>query len=319
MQRVTLALCMHRPEMIPLISDLMQRHEAIFLEEPPDEYFERMIEGTLSIDDYIRRLDVEYPAFSQEMCRVVRRLNAEGKHILQVEPFLEILLSIHEFFAAGHRPAELNKHSIQYPVYLAEKNATQALLAYYQVAVSGQFHETIEAIRRFARMDAARFRLRDSLRAQEIGSLIRKYSSMYVEGGLMHFPLWRLLRQHSTRQVDVRLVFLANMALTKKKAKFNWYGPGDRLTLLYVFHPEIHDPNRENLLAARSIIHSKIVEKDEITDAVETFPHLRNEFDCIQTTTRLSFNDCRRLFPLVQKASSSDSRQVVADYLSKFN
>ena len=319
MQRVTLALCMHRPEMIPLISDYMQRHEAIFLEEPPDAHFERMLKGTLSIDDYVGRLDVEYPAFNRGLCSLMLRLNARGKHILQVEPFLQILLSIHELFAAGHRPADLDRASIQYPVYLAEKNATQALLAYYQIAVTGQFHEAIEAIRRFARMDAARFRLRDSLRAQEIVPLARKYSSVYIEGGLMHYPLWQLLRQQSEQQLDVRLLFLANMALTTKDAKFYRYGPGDRLTLLYVFHPEIHDPIRENLLAARSIIYSKIVEKNEISDAADTFPHLRNEVDCIRTTARLSFDDCRRLFPLVQKASSSDSRQIVAEYLAKLD
>jgi len=36
---------MHRPEMIPLIADQMQQHEAIFLEEPPTADFEQMLKG----------------------------------------------------------------------------------------------------------------------------------------------------------------------------------------------------------------------------------------------------------------------------------
>ncbi len=86
-------------------------------------------------------------------------------------------MGIHEFFAEGHRPGELNKTSVQYPVYLAERNATKALLDYYQIAVTGSFEATVAAVKQFARMDAARFRLRDSLRAQEIISKVGKYPS----------------------------------------------------------------------------------------------------------------------------------------------
>ena len=62
-------------------------------------------------------------------------------------------------------------------MYLAERNATKALLDYYQIAVTGSFEETVAAVKQFARMDAARFRLRDSLRAQEIISKVGKYPS----------------------------------------------------------------------------------------------------------------------------------------------
>ena len=71
--------------------------------------FEPMLAGALAVDDYLRPLDVEYPAFSRDMCYLLRELQAEGKKIFQMEPFLEILLGIHEFFAEGHRPGELNK------------------------------------------------------------------------------------------------------------------------------------------------------------------------------------------------------------------
>jgi hypothetical protein len=314
MQKITLGLSMHRPEMIPIIADWMRRHDAIFLEEPPAPGFEQMLEGALAVDDYLRQLDVEYPAFSRDMCYLLRKLKSQGKQLFQVEPFLEILLGIHEFFAEGHRPGELHKNSVQYPVYLAERNATGALLAFYQTVMTGSFDETLAAVDRFARMDAARFRLRDSLRAQELKSLVGKYSSSYVEAGVIHYPLWRLLRQQVLLQMQVRSVFLADEALKSMGKKGHLYGPGDQLTLLYIFHPNITKTIREQVLAARSLIFSKIIEKEELTNDLNAFPHLYDELACIRITQQLRLDDCRRLFPLVRRAKSSDARQIVAQY-----
>ena len=187
MQKITLGLSVHRPEMIPYMADWMRRHGAIFLEEPPAAGFAQMLTGELAVNDYLRELDVEYPAFSRNLCYLLQELKAEGMKIFQIEPFLEILLNIHEYFAEGHRPEELNKSSVQYPVYLAERNATGALLAYYQIVMSGSFEASIEAIKQFARLDAARFRLRDSLRAQALAPLIKEYPSTFIEAGVIHY------------------------------------------------------------------------------------------------------------------------------------
>lgn len=318
MPQVTLSLSVHRPEMAPLIADQMGRHETVFLEEPPDTNFKQMLTGGLDVDDYLAHLDVEYPAFSQSMCYFLRELRAQGKQVYQVEPFLEILLGIHEFFAEGHHPRELQKHSIQYPVYLVERNASQALLGYYQTVMAGSFDDTIGAIIKFARMDAARFCLRDSLRAQEIASMVRKYSSSYVEAGMMHYPLWRLLRQQLQENAQVKMVFLADEIRKSSGPKGHLYGPGDQLTLRYIFQPAILNTPREELLAARAIIYSKIIEKEELTEDLNKFPHLCDELDCIQIARQLSMADCRRLFPLVRRAKSAESREIVAEYLAEF-
>ena len=316
-QKITLGLSIHRPDMVPFLADWMKRHDAVLLEEPPDESFEQMLQGTLAVDDYIQQLDVEYPAFSRDMCYQLRRLRAEGKNILQVEPFLEILIGIHEFFAEGHRPEELDPESVQYPVYLAERNATGALLAYYQIVMTGSFEESLEAIKRFARLDAARFRLRDSLRAQALAPLVKKYPSAFIEAGVMHYPLWRRLRRQMPLQKQVRLIFIADAALHTLGKKGHLFGPGDQLTLLYIFHPTVAQPKREALLAARSLIYSKLVAKEELTENLNSLPHLRDELACIQIARRLSTADCRRLFPLVCGATSSDARQIVAEYLAE--
>ncbi len=88
-------------------------------------------------------------------------------------------------------------------MYLAERNATKSLLNYYQTAMTGSFEVTIRAVKQFARMDAARFRLRDSLRAQELRLKVGKYSSSYIEAGVIHYPLWRLLRKMLIAKIRV--------------------------------------------------------------------------------------------------------------------
>ena len=67
MPKVTLGLSMHRPEMIPIISRQMRKHESIFLKEPPVEGFGDMLSGNLSVDRYLLEQDVEYPEFSRAM------------------------------------------------------------------------------------------------------------------------------------------------------------------------------------------------------------------------------------------------------------
>ena len=317
MQKITLGLSLHRPEMIPFLTHWMQRHDAVVLEEPPADGFQQMLQGALAVDDYLQELDVEYPAFSRAMCDLLRKLRVEGKKIFQVEPFLEILLGIHEFFAEGHRPQELDPNSIQYPVYLAERNATKALLAYYQTVMTGSFKETIGTIKQFARMDAARFRLRDSLRAQALAPLVEKYPSAFIEAGVMHYPLWRLLRRQMPLQYEVRLIFIADAALKTLGKKGHLFGPGDQLTLLYIFHSTFSQPKREAVLAARSLIYSKLIAKEEVSDNLGALPHLRDELACIQISRRLSTADCHHLFPLVRSATSAEARQIVAEYLAE--
>jgi hypothetical protein len=316
MQKITLGLSVHRPEMIASIADWMRRHDAIFLEEPPAAGFEQMLEGTLAVSDYLSELEVEYPAFSRGMCYLLQELKSEGKKIFQVEPFLEALLGIHEFFAEGHHPEELSKDSVYYPVYLAERNATGALLNYYQTVMTGSFESTTAAVQKFARLDAARFRLRDSLRAQALAPLIKTNPSAFIEAGVIHYPLWRLLRREVSPPQQLQLIFLADAALKKVGRKGHCYGPGDQLTLLYIFHPRLRQPKREAVLAARSLVYAKLIAKEELTEDLNALPHLQDELACIQMVNRLSIDDCRHLFPLVRRAGTIETHQIVGEYLT---
>ena len=317
MQMITLALSIHRPEMVPFMAREMKQHDAIFLEEPPAANFIQMLRGSIPIDDYLMPLDNEYPQFSRDMCNLLRRLHRNGKKIYQVEPFIEALVSIHEFFADGHAPGELIRDSLLYPVYLAERDATGALLTYYQASTNESFDRTIEAVIRFARMDAKRFRLRDSLRAQALAPRVQRYRSSYIEAGQIHYPLWRLLNRQLSEAPKIRTVFLADAALKKIKGSGHLYGPGDRLTLLYLFHPNLTDTKMEKLLAARSLVYSKILQKEEISGDISQLPHLNDELACIQTVNQLSLDDCRKLFPLIRRTDSHAARQTVVQHLKE--
>ena len=302
--------------MISLMERAMRKHQAIFLEEPADSNFDQMLSGALPVEYYLKGLDVEYPEFSRNMCYLLRDLKQTGKAIFQVEPYLEILLGIHAYFADGHGPENLPRDSIQYPVYLAERNATRALIAFYTISMSKSFDETLEAVKRFAKTDAARFRLRDSLRAQAMAPLSQKFSSVYIEAGVIHYALWPNLRQAMDAPVRLKLLFLADDANGLPSPRMYRYAPGDKLTLLYVFHPTYSETNREDLLAARSLIYSKLIAKNELTKDVNAFPHLRDEQYCIHMTHQLSLNDCRNLYPRIRHADTQQAHAVVKAYLS---
>ena len=318
MKRITIGFSIHRPEIVSMTGSFMQDHEAIFLEEPPQSGFQLMLAGALAIEDYLLPIDVEYPVFSRRMCRLMRTHYADGKKIIQVEPFLQHLLAVHDFFSQGQRPEELDPDSLQYQVYGAERVATKVLLEYYQTVMDGSFEAVIEAIIRFARADAARFRLRDTLRARALTDLISRYESAFIEAGSIHYGLYLQLKKMLPKQVQLKPVFIAHKALQTLGKRGHLFGPGDQLTLTYIFHPNIKDTQREIMLAARSLIYTKLIEKEELVADLETFPHIRDELTCIRMVKRLTWGDCARLFPLVRRARSVHARQLVEDYLLRF-
>ena len=315
MKPITIGFSIHRSEIIDITADLMHRHDVIYLEEPPANGLQEMLQGDLSIDDYLLPTEVEYPEFSRHMCLLLRDLYQKGKKIIQVEPFLEHLLTIHTFFSQGHRPKELQPDSVHHRVYQAERDATKALLDYYQIVMNGSFKAAIQAIIRFARFDAARFQLRDSLRAKALAAALNKGSSAFIETGVIHLALYHLLKKRLPESLQLKPVFLARKALKILGVKGHLFGPGDQLTLTYIFHPKTHGTFREELLAARSLIYSKLIEKEEMSADLETFPHIRNELACIDTVKLLTLEDCDRLFPLIRRVKTEHARQLIDDYL----
>lgn len=313
-KRITLAYSSHRPEILPFAADSMQRHQAVILEEPPFPGFDAMLAGRLPIKDYLLATDYEFPAFAAKSCQLLRTLFQQGKTILQVEPFMEILGGIHEFFADGGRPREIEKGSLRSEVYEAERHWTAALLDFYEKSMHACFAEVVEAVKAFAKADAARGRVKDRLRAEALAQIIPAHDSIYIETGYIHFALLPELAHRLPKGTVLTPVHLLEPVVRKLAGKRQVFGPGDILTLFYTFRPH-YEGKKADLLAARSLIYIKIVHKGEITKGGGHFPHTRDEIESSRLVENLSYQDCRRLFPAIRASSTATGRAIVRQHL----
>lgn len=310
----TLVLANHRPETIPMARRLMAVHDTILLEEPPDKRFEPMLDGKIAIDAYLEDQEIEYPEFSRRMAQLLRERRQAGTRLVQVEPFIDLLFSIHDRFANGEGPQDLPAGTDLYRVYRAEHLATKALLDFYRASGLDDFDTTVDAVKRFARADAQRFALRDQMRAEAMVVLVQNSGKAYVEAGQIHYPLWREFRRRLPTGYPLRVHFLMADVVRELGYRRHLFGPGDLLTLYYRFHPRGRSPT-EDLFAARALIYNKLILKEEIAADAETFPHTRDELEVGSVTDQLSLDDCRRLYPRVRRACTNASREIVARYL----
>ncbi len=313
MAAITIAYSNHRPETLEPAAKVMQQHEVIFLEEPPHPAFSRMLRGQFDIDEYVAELDTEYPEFSRKSCRVFQRLTANGIRFEQVEPFIERLIHIHDLFAENNSPEDVQRDPSLRGVYAAEKEATRTLIDYYSAAADDTFAEVIIALKRFAKADAERFRLRDTMRAKALAKRIHYYKSCYIEAGTMHFWLNRSLRHHLTGDHEIKTFYPMADATKSIAGRTYLLGPGDDLTLRYIFHPETVSP-KIDLLAARSLIYNKIIIKDEITETADAHPHTLDEFQALEKVNRLNISDCEYLFPYIRRLGTSNANFLLEKY-----
>jgi hypothetical protein len=312
---ITLALSTHRPETLPFAETQMLRHEAIFLEEPAVPEFGAMLEGALPVEDYVMLTDTEYPEFASRFARLLQKLHRRGKRIFQIEPFLDELLAIHEHLAEGGRPKEFEALSTRQAVYASEKKTTGRLLAFYASIVESSFGAILQAVQNFARADAARFRLRDQMRAGAIAERIGAFRTVYVEAGDMHLALWGELRKRISPESRLRRMNLMAPVVKKICGRNRLWAPGDQLTAHYLFCGRQRKA-WEELMAARSLVYNKILPKDERIETPSDFPHTLSEIDTIRTVRLLSIEDCRKLFEMIRYRRTEDSRITVADYLA---
>jgi hypothetical protein len=306
---LTLAYSAHRPEALPLAKRLMTGHDQIVMEEPPTPAFDRMLAGTISIDDYLMSVDFEYPDFVRAAARLLQRLAGRNIAIWACEPFTERLLEIHDFLVDGGRPADLKSNDRLWPVYAAERQATGRLLAFYKSAAEDDFNHLLTAVCAFAAADAERFVLRDQLRAAEIARRLNHFDGrVYVEAGYLHLRLVRELRRRLPKNAVIRPHFILQEVYSAAGCRAHRYGPGDRLTLAFIFggSPSIE---RQHLLAARSLIYNRLILKEEITPAADPFPDAAEEIKIIDMVERLTLVTCRRLYERLRGIKSLAARR----------
>jgi len=174
----------------------------------------------------------------------------------------------------------------------------------------------VESVKHFARRDAARFRLRDAMRAKALADLAGRFKTIYVEAGHMHLALPGELRRQLNGKGRVRSRFLLAKVALARSRRPRVFGPGDELTRLHLFQrplPAAH----ETRLAAQSLIYIKLLSKEEIPASDSATPHLDEELSLSALVNRLTYQDCAWLYPLLKRADPSQARKAVNDYITE--
>lgn len=309
---ITIVFTSHRVELLPYLEKFMHNSDVIILEEAPNPQFYEMLKGNVSIEDYLSEEVFEFPMFSFYFCRILRNLYKKGKTILQIEPYIERLLKIYKMFSEGKNPSDVESISELNEVYEKEKKATKALIDFYEISINRAFEDVVEAVKVFAKADAERFRLRDTLRANEILNSLPQKGHICIEAGGIH----QYLAEELSKKLSINKVFLledVTKALTGKK----WtYPPGDILTLRYIFG-EKEDKELENLLSARALIYIMIITKEEMLPNEDVkIPHILDEIRAIQLVNKLSFEDCKKIYREIRFKNRQKALQIVNHYIS---
>ena len=274
--RLRIVSSSHRPETLGQAAALMRECDAIILEEPNTRHFSAMLNGAMTIDAYLEENDFEFLEFERRSCRLFREFHNEGRSIYQIDPFMNLLDGIHRFFEKGGKPQALNPDSEMGRVYAIERRWSAALLANYEQCPLTAFDGVVRMVQQFAREDAARNRLRDRMRAQAIAPKALDHREVYVEAGGLHLLLLAELRARLARYAHLRPIYLMAPVAQRLAGKRQIFSPGERLTLHYTFRPEFSGP-RADLLAAHSVVHAALIEKQEFDAIPGDYPHLRNE------------------------------------------
>lgn len=312
---ITIGFSSHRIEVIPFARRMMESHNVIITEEAPNSTFKDMLNKKVSIDEYLNEVDSGFPEFSRRMYKVLRRFHQKGKKILQVEPYMERLMRIHEMFFQGKEPSEVLKMPGLKEVYIAEKKATGALLHFYESSMSKSFTKIIDAVKNFAHADAERFCIRDKMRAEAISEILPEDKTVYVEAGAIHIYLEKALRQRLGKGWQIKSVFLLEPVVKKLTGKRQVIAPGDILTEHYIFRKR-KDEDFENLLAARSLIYIQILTKEEMTPSlIDKIPHIKDEIRAIELVNRLSLEQCDGIYGKIRFRNRSEALAIIQEYL----
>ncbi len=322
---ITIALSSHRLEILPLVRDYMLESEIIVLEEPPHPDFPLVVSGHMDIGEYLVSTDIEYHQYASGLLTFLQKLHTRGSTIIQVEPYLETLYNIHENFARGKTISDIMSSEKMVPVYVAERKATAALVRYYEKTLQGSYDDIVDAVVNFARADADRILLRDRMRSNAIKELYLSFmgkKKTYIEAGYIHFALYKFLYRLLHRYTEVRPLYVMAKVTSATTGKKQILGPGDILTLSFVFRRRI-SVDRAQLLAARSLVYIMLLKKEEMTpNHSSPFPHAMDEIKALNLVSKLDKDDCRFLFREMypgrgRKMDPEICTGFVRDYLNK--
>lgn len=306
---LTLAFTVFRPETLPFAARAMRGHDLILLEEPKTPGFEDMLRGELPVEEYLLLTDFEFPQYAAGQCRTLQALHARGAAVLQVHPWMDELVGIHEFFSAGNGPDDIPRNGKAWAVYARERDWSAKLLAFYRAAGKKDFDAILAVVNDFARADAGRIMDMDQVRAAAIARLLPGRTSVYVECGAIHHDMIGLLHKIPGRG-KVRTVHLMEEVCRERHGRRRLIPPGDLLTFRHLLGAP-RDPALENLLAARAVVYNRLMEKEETFESASPCPHLDAEALVLGLIGGLDTEQCRNLFERIRHMSVHDSLNLV--------
>lgn len=312
---ITIGFSSHRMEVISFAKRLMENHDIIIIEEAPNPKFIAMLKKEISIDEYLSEVDSGFPEFSRRMYKLLQWLYLRGKEILQIEPYMEQLMRIHNMFFEGKEPSDVLKIPGMREVYEAERKATGALLHFYESSMGNFFQKVIEAVINFARADAERFRFRDTMRAKAIAKVLSEGKRVYVEAGVVHTYLEKVLRQTLQKRWKIKSEFLLETVVKKLTGEKQVIAPGDILTEHYILQRKTNE-EFETLQAARALVYIQLLEKEEMTPSrSEKTPHIKDEIRAVELVNKLSFTQCEELYKKIRFRDRRQALEIIQDYI----
>jgi len=307
----------YRPEILNFAASYMQKYGTILLEEPQCPGFEEMLKRELRIRHYLLETDFEFPEYAYRSCTIMRELYEQGKTILQVDPYMDELVRIHEFFVSGGTPEQISRYTPTGQVYSMEKQWTKRLLDFYKASASREFERIVYTVKEFARMDAQRGLLRNQMRAQRIAELLDHYNSIYLEAGYIHLALMPMLLRQLPPNTEFTPVYLQEPVMRSLAGRRQILAPGDILTFIYTFQSDF-DQDRTALLAAQSLVYNKIVQKEEMCgDERDVYPHSRDELEAINLSSALNFEQCKRLFYEIRSMPTAWAKALAVNFIDQ--
>jgi hypothetical protein len=313
---ITIGFSSHRMEVIPFAKRLMENHNVVIIEEAPNPKFIAMLEKEISIDEYLSELDSGFPEFSRRIYKLLQWFYQRGKEILQIEPYMERLMRIHNMFFKGKEPSDVLRISGTREVYKAEREATGALLRFYESSMRNYFQKVVEEVKNFARADAKRFRLRDTMRAKAIAKVLPENKMVYVEAGAVHTYLEKVLRQTLGEKFLIKSEFLLEPVVKKLTGEKQVIAPGDILTEHYILRRKNND-EFETLQAARALVYIQLLEKEEMAPSrSEKTPHTKDEIRAIALVNKLTLIQCEELYKKIRFKSRQKAMEIIQDYIS---
>lgn len=312
----TIGFMPHLIEVLPAFKERIAKHDVIILEEPESPHFMSMLEGEMSIEDYLQQTDPQFPEFAAILCEMMKHFLKEKKVFLQVDPYMDVLASIHEHFADGGSKEAVLQNPQMRPVYVQERQTTGYLIQFYHHSSVKPFEDVIASVLAFAKADAMRILLRDQMRALKIARLCSPAQSIFIETGYIHHTLYQELRKAVQDSFPLRVDYLLASPHKTLGAKRRNLSAGDILTLSYALGREL-PLHRQQLLAARSLIYIKMIQKIEMHSRPTGYPATEHEILVNGLVDKLSYDDCELLFSAIKHRDPSSACNQVMSYISR--